>query len=323
MTNSKNSYSVSDLANLLQVPRTTVNDWLKKFDRYIDFEMRGRRKVYTDASLEVLQLISSARDRGTPLTDLEQELSQRCAVRPEISPLAQEENEETPAAKPVSAPPQQEENLPAVNFDFSGFLKELEIREKRRSHSGRRSFLLICVLLVLLLGVCCATLLLLGQLLTLKESSKTLAMRLEAAKNESVSLRKQTEKELKVISVQMEKNRLSETQAADALQKRLNSQRQQFEKLLSKLEKAEKLSEKELEKQEKENFRLKAELDSAVKLLAKKQDQLAALQTRENALTAENTKLKSEIAQLKKQLSAPVKTKKKAPAALQKETPKK
>ena len=135
MTNSKNSYSVSDLANLLQVPRTTVNDWLKKFDRYIDFEMRGRRKVYTDASLEVLQLISSARDRGTPLTDLEQELSQRCAVRPEISPLAQEENEKTPAAKPVSAPPQQEENLPAVNFDFSGFLKELEIREKRRSHS--------------------------------------------------------------------------------------------------------------------------------------------------------------------------------------------
>ena len=97
MENQNNFYSVSDLAARLNVPRTTINDWLKKFDRYIDFEMRGRRKVYTDASLDVLKIISSAKDQGMPLADLEKELAAKCAVRPEISPLTEEVSREEKA----------------------------------------------------------------------------------------------------------------------------------------------------------------------------------------------------------------------------------
>ena len=40
----KKTYSISELAVQLQLPRTTINDWLKSFAPYLEFEMRGKRK---------------------------------------------------------------------------------------------------------------------------------------------------------------------------------------------------------------------------------------------------------------------------------------
>ena len=290
MENGKKLYSVSDLAASLDVPRTTVNDWLRKYDRYIDFEVRGRRKVYTDASLAVLKIISAAKDGGTGSAELEAELASRCAVRPEISPLPVDRDLE-------SAPPGGGEvrHLPAVNFDVGNFLHDFEQRENWQARTRRRGFLVMAALLILLLGAACATLLLLGQLLTLKESSRNLETRLAASGTETKLLREKAETQFRAISEKVEAAGRSEREASSGIGKRLDEQKVRFEAVLKRLEKTEKLQEREILRLEKENFRLRAELDTAAKLLSSRQ---TALDRAGSALT----EARRRIAELEKRL---------------------
>ena len=313
MENQNNFYSVSDLALRLDVPRTTINDWLKKFDRYIDFEMRGRRKVYTDASLEVLKIISSARDKGLNIADLEKELAAKCAVRPEISPLT----EDSPVEKDVQANGEQE-NLPALNMPdmlqtiqqvFERCGQDFESRVRAQEHRRKRGFLLVSVLLVLLLAAACATLLLLGQLLTLKESSRTLEMWLAASQDEAKLLRENTQKEFKLMAQKVELAGHSGVKASAALQEKITAQRRQFEKILARLEQAEKRREKEIIRQGKEigrleedNARLKSDLAAAVKLIAAEQKKTSAENAEKAKFAQKCTVLEKQIVSQKQQI---------------------
>ena len=298
MGNDGKLYSVSDLAASLGVPRTTVNDWLRKYDRYIDFEMRGRRKVYTDASLQVLRIISSAKDGGTGSSELEAELAARCAVRPEISPLHEEEA--LPQEAAPSADDESGRNLPAVNLDVRNFLREFEQRENWQAHSRKRGFLIVSVLLVLLLGVSCATLLLLGQLLTLRESSKNLESRLAASRSETKLLREKTEKEFLAIAAKVEAAERSGSEASSELRK-------SFEAALKRMEETGKFREREIVRLEKENFRLKAELDTAAQLLNSRQNALSRTE-------GELAKAELKIRELEKRLASSEKAKAAPPA---------
>lgn len=312
MENQNNFYSVSDLATKLNVPRTTINDWLKKFDRYIDFEIRGRRKVYTEASLDVLKIISASKDKGQSIAELEKELAAKCAIRPEISTISDEPEENTETQVPQSA-----ENLPsipapdimqALQQAFERCGQDLEKHARAQDHIRRRGFLLVALLLVLLLGAACATLLLLGQLLTLRESSKTLEMRLASSKEETRLLRKNTQKEFQRMAKKVESAGISGTRAVAALQEKLTAQRQQFDKVLKKLEQADLRREKEFRRLEKslslstlENTRLKNELTAAVKMIASAEKKLADSQKEYNILKQKNAVLTRENAALKKQ----------------------
>ena len=53
-----NTYSVAALAAALNVPRTTVNDWLAKYDNFIEAVAVGKRKVYSEQTLAVLQEVA-------------------------------------------------------------------------------------------------------------------------------------------------------------------------------------------------------------------------------------------------------------------------
>ncbi|MBQ7208378.1 MAG: MerR family transcriptional regulator [Lentisphaeria bacterium] len=292
MDNGKKLYSVSDLAASLNVPRTTVNDWLRKYDRYIDFEVRGRRKVYTDDSLAVLKIISAAKDGGTGSAELEAELASRCAVRPEISPLPEDGD---PGA--VSSGGEEVRHLPAVNFDVGNFLHDFEQRENWQARTRRRGFLIMAVLMILLLGAACATLLLLGQLLTLRESSRNLETRLAASGSETKLLREKAEKEFRAIAEKVEAAGRSEREASSGIEKRLEEQKARFETVLRRLEKTEKLQEREIVRLEKENFRLRAELDTAAKLLSTRQ---TALDRAESALAEARRKIAEQEKHLQK-----------------------
>lgn len=312
MENQNNFYSVSDLAAKLNVPRTTINDWLKKFDRYIDFEIRGRRKVYTEASLAVLQIISASKDKGQSIAELEKELAAKCAIRPEISTISDEPEENTETQVPENA-----ENLPslpapdvlqALQQAFERCGQDLEKHVRAQDHIRRRGFLLVAVLLVLLLGAACATLLLLGQLLTLKESSKTLEMRLAASKEETQLLRQNTQKEFKMMAAKVESAGVSGTKAVAALQEKMTAQRKQFDKVLKKLELADQRREKEFRRLEKElsfrtqeNARLKNELAAAVKMISSIEKKLADSQEKYNILQQKNADLNRKNAALEKQ----------------------
>ena len=90
-------YTVIELSEALNVPRTTINDWLTRYSHYIDFVLQGRRKIYTDESIAVLKEISELRNSGLSSYDIEAELSKRHPVRGEPQ-AAQEE------PKPQAAP---------------------------------------------------------------------------------------------------------------------------------------------------------------------------------------------------------------------------
>lgn len=92
-------YSVIELAELLGVPRTTINDWLSKYSMYIDYSVQGKRRVYTDSSLAVLKEISGLRNSGMSSVDIEAELAKRHPVRAEPEP---------PEAAPSSSVPQKD-----------------------------------------------------------------------------------------------------------------------------------------------------------------------------------------------------------------------
>ena len=92
-------YSVIELAELVGVPRTTINDWLNKYAPYIEFMMQGKRRIYTENTLNVLKKVSELRNQGISLADIETELSKEFAVHPQ---------------------PQTQEDLPGADFGDPG-----------------------------------------------------------------------------------------------------------------------------------------------------------------------------------------------------------
>lgn len=69
-------YTVRELAELLVVPRTTINDWLAKYQQYAEFTSRGKRKVYTERTLKLLRQIAECRDRELTSGQIEELLGQ-------------------------------------------------------------------------------------------------------------------------------------------------------------------------------------------------------------------------------------------------------
>lgn len=78
-------YNVTDLVDELKLPRSTVNDWLIRYEQYIEFSKRGKRKVFFASSLTVLQEISELRAQEKSSYEIEQELAQRHPVQAEVA----------------------------------------------------------------------------------------------------------------------------------------------------------------------------------------------------------------------------------------------
>ncbi len=84
MENSK-TYIIADLVKELDVPRTTLKDWLMRYEEYIEFELRGRRKIYFDSSLEVLKEIAEMRQEGKTAPEILLELSYKHPVNADFT----------------------------------------------------------------------------------------------------------------------------------------------------------------------------------------------------------------------------------------------
>lgn len=89
MTETPNKYTVMELADVVGVPRTTINDWLSRYERFIDFRTQGKRKVYTAATLAVLQEIGELRNQGLSSFDIEEALGKRHPMRGEVAESAE------------------------------------------------------------------------------------------------------------------------------------------------------------------------------------------------------------------------------------------
>jgi DNA-binding transcriptional MerR regulator len=85
-------YTVIELADKLNVPRTTITDWLVRYNSLIGFKVQGKRRIYTDASAEVLMEIRELRDKGLSSFDIEEELMKRHPIHGEFSNGAKGKN---------------------------------------------------------------------------------------------------------------------------------------------------------------------------------------------------------------------------------------
>jgi DNA-binding transcriptional MerR regulator len=142
------TYSVAALAAALNVPRTTVNDWLTKYESFIEASAVGKRKVYSSQTLTVLQEVAKLRDMGKTGAEIEAALEGIVGVTPEIAP---EKNAEAPAEKSSAATAENQaapresdtqNQLPAVKkieenaMELAAFIAELR---KEQLQSRKRS----------------------------------------------------------------------------------------------------------------------------------------------------------------------------------------
>ena len=156
---SNSTYSVAALAAALNVPRTTVNDWLAKYEDFIDATAIGKRKVYSERTLTVLKEVARLRDMGKTGTEIEEALEQIMGITPEIAP---EKPVGASAADPVAedqagVPPADDSaQLPAVKkfeenaMELAAFIAELRKEQvQSRKRSRFTAFMLLAVIIVL------------------------------------------------------------------------------------------------------------------------------------------------------------------------------
>ena len=81
----RKTYIIADFVKILGVARTTLKDWLVRYEEYIEFEIRGHRKIYFDSSLDILKEITEMRSTGKSASEILAELSRKHPVNVDIT----------------------------------------------------------------------------------------------------------------------------------------------------------------------------------------------------------------------------------------------
>jgi len=116
-------FSASDLAEIVKVPRTTINDWISRYSQYIDFKLQGKRKTYTQASVNVLKEIAGLRDKGLSSFDIENELAKRHPVHAEqLPPVDEQPAQQNPAQE--AAPGENQPPAGSGNEEYALIVKK-------------------------------------------------------------------------------------------------------------------------------------------------------------------------------------------------------
>lgn len=249
-------YTVIELSEALNVPRTTINDWLTRYSQYIDFALQGRRKIYTDESVAVLKEISELRNSGLSSFDIEAELSKRHPVRgepqppqeapqpqsqPQMGQQAPQEAQAQEAPKSVQQQAQQGEEFALmakrqtdeiasmIGESFKSMAKRIEDIERNSAEANARasrwyllSFALLAVLLI-------------AGALTIFKMQKLSSLREELSKSEA-----EKSAQLQTLQKTLQDNTVSLARQSDelrrnveALEKGLVEQRVDFDKALT------------------------------------------------------------------------------------------
>ena len=75
MTTENRRFLASDLSQELGLPRSTINDWLTRYAEYLESENRGKRRFYSEKSLQILREIAELRNAGNSSFEIEQQLA--------------------------------------------------------------------------------------------------------------------------------------------------------------------------------------------------------------------------------------------------------
>lgn len=312
----KKTFLVSDLAGELGVPRTTINDWLKRFDRYLTTEMTGKRRVYTLESFEVLKVVNAMRNEGKSAAEIETALAGKFAIRAEeVAPAETQERKPGAAAASDSAveenAPARSENtsLPALRREeFERFIGTMENLSNIEQHRKRSSIYVWCFI-VLLAIFSLITAWYLAQLLNLQNANalKLNKMMLESSiereaaqkrQEESEAVMKAQKKEISDLRSDLAASRKREEAASAEAERQLKNATRDILKLISDSD----------ARRKKQNDELKAGFDRELKLRdAAAKDQESKLKAAESKLILreqELDKARSEAESLRRKLDA-------------------
>ena len=160
-------YSISDLADQVGVPRTTITDWLGKYARFIELQTQGRRRFYTDRTLSVLCKVAELRTAGRSIGDIDGELERTFPVHPTVEPPeAPDETASGPSAETsgpeVANPNMNTQNYPLMkqeNFDdlydmlgskFADLCDAMSAVKRKADTSARRLRLMLAAAVMII-----------------------------------------------------------------------------------------------------------------------------------------------------------------------------
>lgn len=159
--NSENTslYSISDLAEQVGVPRTTITDWLGKYSRFIELQTQGRRRFYTERTLAVLCKIAEFRNAGRSIADIDAELERVFPVHPTVEPPDQAPASDAPGepaqtggtAAPGTYPVVKQENdelYDLLGAKFADLCEAMTEVDRKAGASVRRLRLMFAVAVV-------------------------------------------------------------------------------------------------------------------------------------------------------------------------------
>ena len=260
MTTENRRFLASDLSQELELPRSTINDWLTRYAEYLESENRGKRRFYSEKSLNILREIAELRNAGKSSFEIEQQLAARYGIRPEV---AHPEEPETAVAEAPTAPRDPEENsasapgegetLPMLRpaFDemssqftreFTALAAKFEELERERRRMFRRMWfaglaIMAAALLLLLLGAALWTLH--GKFERSKAESTaamaTLTRDGEKLSGQLESIRAEQRRETEKLGVMLDRSRADFQRNAERLGSELAEQRKGFEHRIAEL----------------------------------------------------------------------------------------
>ncbi|MDD5726999.1 MAG: MerR family transcriptional regulator [Victivallales bacterium] len=159
----RKTYIIADLVKLVGVARTTLNDWMVRYEQYIESEVRGHRRVYFDSSLNVLRDIAEMRNAGRTASEIQNELADRHPVNADIASEAGGGNgekifpAETGAAAETLLPivKQQTEEMERLLVrklqDMTADLHQAQLDANQYSRQNSR-WLMLAIVLLLIFG---------------------------------------------------------------------------------------------------------------------------------------------------------------------------
>ena len=261
MTTENRRFLASDLSQELELPRSTINDWLTRYAEYLESENRGKRRFYSEKSLNILREIAELRNAGKSSFEIEQQLAARYGIRQEV---AHPEEPETAVAEAPTAPRDPEENsasapgegetLPMLRpaFDemssqftreFTALAAKFEELERERRRMFRRmwfaglAIMAAALLLLLLLGAALWTLH--GKFERSKAESTaamaTLTRDGEKLSGQLESIRAEQRRETEKLGVMLDRSRADFQRNAERLGSELAEQRKGFEHRIAEL----------------------------------------------------------------------------------------
>ncbi len=255
----RKSYTITELVHELELPRSTINDWLVRYEQYIEFAKRGKRKMFFESSLKVLQEIAELRVKEKSSYEIEQELARRHPVQAEVAAVPGKKSSGN-----ASASQAEEDNLlPSVNLqseeltkifgtrleEISQYISTAQQQNRQVTRKIGRWYLTAMVLFALLMAAFAVAVVKIKQVIDeqkyqlvnnqtiTKEQNRSVVAGLELNKQTLQGTRQTINKqtaELNRIGVQLDRNAVDYKKNVAELQAGLKEQRENFATMLDK-----------------------------------------------------------------------------------------